>query len=112
MPKGCMISHDNLVWFNVNMKREGEKEKPGASGPHNRIVSYLPLSHIAGLQVDIISPMVSACQVYFAKPDALSGTLVDTLKHARPTIFVGVPRVWEKFEDRLKAVGAANPAFM
>ena len=60
----------------------------------------------------MIAPMSHACTVYFARPDALQGTLVETLKDGRPTMFLGVPRVWEKFEDRLKAVGAASPAIM
>ena len=30
--------------------------------------------------------------VWFAQPDALKGSLVDTLKEAQPTYFVGVPR--------------------
>lgn len=47
-------------------------------------------------------------KVYFARPDALAGTLVETLKWAKPTIFFGVPRIWEKFEDKLKEAAAAN----
>lgn len=43
--------------------------------------------------------------VTFARPDALQGTLVDTLREVRPTMFFAVPRVWEKFEERLKEIG-------
>ena len=87
-----------------------QKDKPGFCGPHNRIVSYLPLSHIAGMSLDIIGHLFNKCQLYFARPDALQGTLVDTLKFVRPTIFLAVPRVWEKFEDRLKEVASQAPA--
>lgn len=37
-------------------------------------------------------------QVSFARPDAMQGTLVETLTDVRPTMFLGVPRVWEKIE--------------
>jgi long-chain-fatty-acid--CoA ligase ACSBG len=36
------------------------------------------------------------------------GTLTTTLKEATPTIFVGVPRVWEKIQEKMLEVGAAN----
>jgi len=50
--------------------------------------------------------------VYFAKPDALQGTLVDTLTWCRPTMFLAVPRIWEKFEEKLKGIAATKPGFM
>ena len=39
--------------------------------------------------------------VYFADKDALKGTLVNTLKEALPTVFLGVPRVWEKIQEKM-----------
>ena len=50
--------------------------------------------------------MGHVCEVFFARPDALQGTLVETLQWARPTIFFAVPRVWEKFEERMKEAAA------
>ena len=32
----------------------------------------------------------------------MQGTLVATLQEAQPTYFFGVPRVWEKFEERIE----------
>ena len=77
-----------------------------------RVVSYLPLSHIAAAQMDLVYPILYGNQIFYAKPDALQGTIVETLKWAKPTIFFAVPRIWEKFEDRLKEAGAAAPAIM
>lgn len=39
-------------------------------------------------------------------PDALQGTLVQSLQWCRPSAFMSVPRLWEKFEDKLKEIGA------
>lgn len=44
--------------------------------------------------------------VYFAQPDALKGSLGQTLKEVHPVGFFGVPRVWEKIEEKMKEVGA------
>lgn len=111
-PKGCMLSHDNLSWETMCMLSMSERERPDAVGPQNRIVSYLPLSHIAGLAFDLLQHMGNVCEVFFARPDALQGTLVNTLQWARPTTFFAVPRVWEKFEERLKEIASTKPGFV
>jgi len=56
--------------------------------------------------------MSNVCELFFAKPDALQGTLVETLQWARPTTFFAVPRVWEKFEDKLKEIASTKPGFV
>ena len=68
-----------------------------------RIVSYLPLSHIAASMLDIFCHFYHLGTIFFAKPDALKGTLKDTLVVAQPTMFFGVPRVWEKMYERMLA---------
>jgi long-chain-fatty-acid--CoA ligase ACSBG len=77
-------------------------------GQHlEHLISYLPLSHVAAQMIDIHGPLMLAANfkhpatVWFARPDALRGTLRDTLLAARPTMFFGVPRVWEKFREAL-----------
>jgi long-chain-fatty-acid--CoA ligase ACSBG len=47
-------------------------------------------------------PLVSGATVYFARPDALSGSIVQTLNFAKPTLFFAVPRVYEKFESKIR----------
>lgn len=106
-PKACMLSHDNLVWTvessNNQLMTAGEKFTED-----ERMVSYLPLSHIAGLLLDVMSHIFMGHKLYFAKPDALQGTLVQTLSWAKPTYFLAVPRVWEKMEEKLKEIGASK----
>lgn len=101
-PKAVMISNDNITWtarclidnflFELGLGCE-------------RIVSYLPLSHIAGQMIDIHAPMFIGGCTYFAQPDALKGSLTATLKDVRPTLFFGVPRVWEKIQEKMAAMG-------
>ena len=43
------------------------------------LVSYLPLSHIAGQLADIICPALAGSCIWFAQPDALKGTLKETI---------------------------------
>ena len=66
-----------------------------------RFVSYLPLSHVAANIMDIFMATQCLGTVYFANRDALKGTLVSTLKEALPTVFFGVPRVWEKVQEKM-----------
>ena len=70
-PKGCMLSHDNLVWSMTPTCQELQRFRPDIDVKSNRIISYLPLSHIAGLCMDIMLQMTYGSKVYFAKPDAL-----------------------------------------
>lgn len=110
-PKAVMLSHDNIVFEATSVLthlphigREAEQE---------RILSYLPLSHVAGMLVDIVFSIITTATrpgwvtTYFARPyDLKAGTLKSRLQCVRPTIFLGVPRVWEKIAEKIKAIGA------
>jgi len=49
-----------------------------------------------------------ASTVYFADPGALKGTLINTLLVAQPTLFLGVPRVWEKIHEKMQEKARSN----
>lgn len=102
-PKGVMLSHDNLI-FAARTGGDGLNVKEGSEV----IVSYLPLSHVAAQIVDIYFAIVNGITIYFAQPDAQKGTLIETLKEVRPTIFFGVPRVYEKMAEKMAATFKAN----
>lgn len=114
-PKGVMLSHDNIL-YNASIAMDDLMQSiPPDYIPadyESRVVSYLPLSHIAGFQFDVIHTLIFGSVVYFAKPDALQGTLIETLQWCKPTFFLAVPRIWEKFEEKLKEVGSKSPGFL
>ena len=103
-PKGVMISHDNYTWTSSYFLN-----KYGCDFGNERLVSYLPLSHVAAQTIDVTGSVIAGSEVTYATPEALTqGTLVEFLKEARPTFFFSVPRVWEKIEEKMKVMGAKN----
>ncbi|PHJ15636.1 very long-chain acyl [Cystoisospora suis] len=99
-PKGVMLSHDNFTW---TAACSSQMMKLDSS---HHLVSFLPLSHVAAQLVDLYMPVTMGCCAYFARPDSLQGTLIETVKAVRPTWFLAVPRVWEKIELKLKEIAA------
>ena len=89
-PKGVMLTHANLTWT--------ADAAHGVVPLHSqdRLVSYLPLSHIAEQMFSIHAPISTGYQIYFAESIE---ALADNIKEVRPTLFFAVPRVWEKFHD-------------
>lgn len=77
-----MLSHDNLVWESYPLIAEISKSDPLTPINSNRVVSFLPLSHVAGLSVDVMGHLFGGHELYFARPDALSGSLLKTLQWA------------------------------
>ena len=47
-----------------------------------RILCYLPLSHMAAIMIDCFMPTYAANEVHFADSEALKGTLVNITIHA------------------------------
>jgi len=99
-PKAVMISHDNITWTSQNII-----DHYMYMSHEDRVVSYLPLSHIAAQLIDVYCILILGGCTYFAQPDALKGTLTVTLKEVRPTFFFGVPRVWEKIQEKMVQMG-------
>ncbi|XP_063056785.1 long-chain-fatty-acid--CoA ligase ACSBG2-like [Engraulis encrasicolus] len=105
-PKGVMLSHDNLTWTAFATSRNVRLTEACVS--QEVVVSYLPLSHIAAQMIDIWITIKVGGATYFAQPDALKGSLANTLREIRPTAFMGVPRVWEKMQEKMKSIGAKS----
>ena len=58
--------------------------------------------------IDIYLAAYGGATIWFADDKALQGTLVNTLKEVRPTRFLGVPRVWEKIEEKMREIAKQN----
>ncbi|CAN5235038.1 long-chain fatty acid--CoA ligase [soil metagenome] len=97
-PKGVLLSHKNLIWT-------ADKAVFSVGLDHTeRGVSYLPLSHIAEQMLTIHGPLFTGHCVTIA--ESLE-KLPDALREVRPTYFMGVPRVWEKIQQKMMAAGAS-----
>ncbi|KAK1327763.1 hypothetical protein QTO34_012671 [Cnephaeus nilssonii] len=105
-PKGVMLSQDNITWTARYGSQAGSIQP--AEVQQEVVVSYLPLSHIAAQIYDLWTGIQWGAQVCFAQPDALKGSLVDTLREVEPTSHMGVPRVWEKIMERIQEVVAQS----
>ncbi|XP_042638362.1 long-chain-fatty-acid--CoA ligase ACSBG1 [Orycteropus afer afer] len=105
-PKGVMLSQDNITWTARYSSQAGEIQP--AEIQQEVVVSYLPLSHIAAQIYDLWTGIQWGAQVCFAEPDALKGSLLNTLREVEPTSHMGVPRVWEKIMERIQEVAAQS----
>ncbi len=69
-------------------------------GPEDRMLSYLPLSHVAERANVEIASLMYGFRVYFS--DSLESFAAD-LRRAKPTVFFSVPRLWTKFYQGVEA---------
>lgn len=91
-PKAVMLSHQSIVW---TVKTATDVLNVGES---DCILSYLPLAHVAEQMFSVYAPISSGASLYFAES---MEKLADNMKEVQPTIFFGVPRVYEKFYEKV-----------
>jgi len=101
-PKGVMISQYNVVYTIEILKRSIEFD----AFLGMRVVSYLPMAHIAERAVSHYQGMILGYSVYCC-PDPNQLTMY--LKEVHPQLAFGVPRVWEKIYNGVNAALAADP---
>ncbi|GAC1366239.1 MAG: long-chain fatty acid--CoA ligase [Actinomycetota bacterium] len=101
-PKGVMLTHANFVQTLHAGIRVMELDKEEG----HRLISYLPLSHIFERFIGEWAAIYLGAEVWFAESVE---KLVANLKDCRPTLFVGVPRVYEKFYAGVQANVAKQP---
>jgi long-chain acyl-CoA synthetase len=91
-PKGVMLTHDNLASNMVSLEEYDWSES-------DTCISFLPLSHITARHLDYVcftfGCMIAYCPNFERLPQ--------TMQEVRPTLFVGVPRVYEKIRSGVEA---------
>ena len=96
-PKGVELSHRAVAAVATDVVAF---IRPLLEGTRYRVVSYLPLSHIAEQMMSAVAPLWLEGEVFFCpKLEAMR----ELLPEVRPTVFLGVPRVWEKVEGAVSA---------
>ena len=103
-PKGVMITHRNVLWTNESLFGELVP-----ASMHPRIVSYLPMAHIAARAGDHYQAIYKTGQIF---PVPVLEDMSMALPTIQPSVFLAVPRVWEKFQaGLLNKINESDKAF-
>lgn len=89
-PKGVMQSFGAFAWSVATVVDRM------AIGVNDRVLSYLPLAHVAERAIVEFGSLAVGFRIFFAESIE---TFQDDLRSARPTIFFSVPRLWKKFQQ-------------
>ncbi len=92
--KGVMHSFGNFAWALAHGTRRVDFDH------RDRLISYLPLAHVAERVLIEQGLLFKGATVYFA--ESLE-TFATDLQRARPSIFFSVPRLWLKFQQGVHA---------
>jgi len=98
--KGVMLTHGNIA-SNLNYSTQTFTWSPASS-----CISFLPLSHITARHLDYALFCYGATLAYCGNFDRLPAALTAI----QPTVFVAVPRVYEKIRDVVQQRAATKPA--
>jgi long-chain acyl-CoA synthetase len=93
-PKGVMHSFGAFAWA------VSAGESRIRFGPEDRVLSYLPLAHVAERMIVEFGSLANGVHVFFAES---LDTFAQDLQRARPTGFFSVPRLWVKFQQGVHA---------
>jgi long-chain acyl-CoA synthetase len=91
-PKGAMISYGNIAAM-----APGVVERLGLDADTSHL-SYLPLCHVAEQMLTVFVPLYLGSRVDFGESIR---TVQEDLREVAPTMFLGVPRIWEKLHSAI-----------
>lgn len=97
MPKGAALTHENII-SNVEAI---QRAIPVHST--DRFLSVLPLSHVFERTAGCYTPLSAGANIFYGESALNPRAIPHDLKRARPTIILGVPRVFEKAYDNVLA---------
>jgi long-chain acyl-CoA synthetase len=99
-PKGVIDVHANVLWVLESARRfEPISDR-------DRSISYLPLAHAADRVLNYYMSLITGHTLVFC-PDLAQ--LFPLLLEIRPTMFGGVPRIWEKLHAGLTSAITKEP---
>jgi long-chain acyl-CoA synthetase len=98
-PKGVALTHGNIA---SNQNHAGQEFNFDST---DSCISFLPLSHITARALDYVMYCNGAQVAYCSQFDKLPVAM----KEIRPTVLVGVPRVYEKVRQAVEQKSAASP---
>ena len=98
-PKGVMLSHRNILCA-IEAVLQAVKGRSD-----DVFISYLPLAHSLERTVGYYLPMMLGASIGYARS---TQTLARDLMVIRPTIFMGVPRVFERAFAAIKDAASKN----
>lgn len=94
-PKGVMLSHLNILFDSESLLK-----KIGIDDPHTlELLSFLPLSHMYERTIGYYVPMMAGAKVSYARSVQ---QLADDFQTIKPTMIVTVPRIFERFYDKMQ----------
>ncbi len=99
-PKGVMLSHRNIL-FDVKAGLQSV-----AVHASDRMLSFLPLSHMLERSIGYYLPIIAGCSVAFARSIP---QLAEDLVTVKPTILISVPRIFERVHGRIHEALASAP---
>ncbi|HVM41821.1 MAG TPA: AMP-dependent synthetase/ligase, partial [Acidimicrobiia bacterium] len=100
-PKGVMLNHHNVCWTAEGFRHLYPESLAGA-----RLVSYLPMAHIAERMVSHYNGLYYGTEVTTCPEASLVGQYLGQVK---PELFFAVPRVWEKLHAGILAAVGGDP---
>ena len=98
-PKGVVLTHGNMA------ANQNYAPVDFDFSPADALISFLPLSHVTARALDYVmyshGVQVAYCSHFDKLPQAM--------REIRPTVFVGVPRVFEKIRQEVERRAALSP---